>query len=368
MPATQRTAAQSPHRAHEPGPHGCFWPWRSGERAEKPTKANTRVHTRTAPPRRAPLPAPPVHADAPCSPFHPPALPQPPPPVSTVDPSFLPLGPHTRSLLTVHQMSAGQQIRGSGWQWRVGTGEQSSRLMLGWGVVAEGVQDGRKCRIPMAACLHGRKCQHSTAGCVCCCPCSTILILVQASLGWCTPMLGCLHRLVCLYQIKLKSNQIKCYIRSQKLILRHVTRATTTHQLQKMRTNRPHDVAHASVPVIPSRERVDAAPVCSSSTNARRYGEPRLSTPLWGGGGGRSQGGVAWGSPRAGPPMGREGGVRCARSGICMLPAHYVQRRTPCLLPVVVSPFVGARHVANIAHAAAAGPRPAGLCTSGAWA
>ena len=159
MPATQRTAAQSSHRAHEPGPHGCFWPWRSGERAEKPTKANTRVHTRTAPPRRAPLPAPPVHADAPCSPFHPPALPQPPPPVSTVDPSFLPLGPHTRSLLTVHQMSAGQQIRGSGWQWRVGTGEQSSRLMLGWGVVAEGVQDGRKCRSSMAACLHGCKCQ-----------------------------------------------------------------------------------------------------------------------------------------------------------------------------------------------------------------
>jgi hypothetical protein len=67
---------------------------------------------------------------------------------------------------------------------------------------------------------------------------------------------------------------------------------------------------------------------------------------------------VAWGSPRAGPPMEKEGGVRCARSGIRMLPAHYVQRRTPCLLPVVVSPFVGARHVAHIAHAAAAGPRP----------
>ena len=67
---------------------------------------------------------------------------------------------------------------------------------------------------------------------------------------------------------------------------------------------------------------------------------------------------MAWGSPRAGPPMGKEGGVRCARSGIRMLPAHNVLRRTPCLLPVVVSPFVGARHVAYIAHAAAAGPRP----------
>ena len=67
---------------------------------------------------------------------------------------------------------------------------------------------------------------------------------------------------------------------------------------------------------------------------------------------------MAWGSPRAAPPMGKEGGVRSARSGIRMLPAHNVLRRTPCLLPVVVSPFVGARHVAYIAHAAAAGPRP----------
>ena len=44
---------------------------------------------------------------------------------------------------------------------------------------------------------------------------------------------------------------------------------------------------------------------------------------------------MAWGSPRAGPPMGKEGGVRIARSGIRMLPAHNVLRRTPCLLPVV---------------------------------
>ena len=53
-----------------------------------------------------------------------------------------------------------------------------------------------------------------------------------------------------------------------------------------------------------------------------------------------------WGSPRAGPPMEKEGGVRSARSGeIRMQPADNVIRRTPCLLPVVVSPFVGARHV-----------------------
>ena len=32
-----------------------------------------------------------------------------------------------------------------------------------------------------------------------------LLILVQASLGWCTPFLGCHHGLVCLYQIKLNN-------------------------------------------------------------------------------------------------------------------------------------------------------------------
>jgi hypothetical protein len=56
--------------------------------------------------------------------------------------------------------------------------------------------------------------------------------------------------------------------------------------------------------------------------------------------------------------MEKEGGVRCARSGIRMLPANCVQRRTPCLLPVDVSPFVGAQHAAHIAHAVAAGPGP----------
>ena len=39
-----------------------------------------------------------------------------------------------------------------------------------------------------------------------------------------------------------------------------------------------------------------------------------------------------------------------------MQPADNVIRRTPCLLPAVVSPSVGARHDAHIAHAAAAGP------------
>ena len=35
--------------------------------------------------------------------------------------------------------------------------------------------------------------------------------------------------------------------------------------------------------------------------------------------------------------MKKEGGVRCARSGIHMLPARYVQRRTPCLFGYCLS-------------------------------
>ena len=54
------------------------------------------------------------------------------------------------------------------------------------------------------------------------------------------------------------------------------------------------------------------------------------------------------------------------RAKIRMQPADNVKRRTPCLLPVVVPPFVGERHAAHIAHAAAAGPGPAGLCTADA--
>ena len=125
-----------------------------------------------------------------------------------------------------------------------------------------------------------------------------------------------------------------------------------------MRTNRPHDVAHASVPVIPSRERVDAAPVCSSSRTRDGTASPASPPPFGGEEAGGAREGWRGGLRGLGPPWEKKGGVRCARSGICMLPAHYVQRRTPCLLPVVVSPFVGARHVAYIAHAAAAGPRP----------
>ena len=148
-------------------------------------------------------------------------------------PLFCLSGPTRAPFSPVHQMSAGQQIRGSGWQWRVGTGGQSSNLMLGWAVVAEGVQDGRKCRSQLVCMAASAKTWLLFVRVVVSVP---LLILVQASLGWCTPMLGCLHRLVCLYKAQINSNQVCATngcIRSQKLILRHVTRATTTHQLQK---------------------------------------------------------------------------------------------------------------------------------------
>ena len=146
-------------------------------------------------------------------------------------------GPTRAPFLPVHLMSAGQQIRGSGWQWRVGTGGQISRLMLGWGVVAEGVQDGRKCRSSMAACLHGRKCQNLVAVCACCCLCSTThscaskSVMVHTHFGM--PSRACVSISI---KAQINSNQVCATngcIRSQKLILRHITRATTTHQLQK---------------------------------------------------------------------------------------------------------------------------------------
>ena len=217
-------------------------------------------------------------------------------------------------------LTAGQQIRG---QWRVGTGGQVSRL-LGWGVAAEGVQDGRKCRIPMAACLHGRKCQHSTAICVCCCPCSTILILVQASLGWCTPMLGCLHRLVCLYKAQINSNQVcatnSCIydLQSSRITTRHSSKDNTS--TPKTRTNRPHDVAHASVPVIPSRERVDAAPVCSSSRTRDGTASPASPPPFGGEEAGGAREGWRGGLRGLPPPWEKKVGFEAlARGFACCL-------------------------------------------------
>ena len=145
-------------------------------------------------------------------------------------------------------------------------------------------------------------------------------------------------------QIKLKSNQIKCYIRSQKLILRHVTRATTTHQLQKMRTNRPHDVAHASVPVIPSRERVDAAPVCSSSRTRDGTASPASPPPFGGEEAGGAREGWRGGLRGQGPPWYKKVGFEAlARAKICM-PARTQLKGLPGSTACrCVSPFSGHR-------------------------
>ena len=188
--------------------------------------------------------------------------------------------------------------------------------------------------------------------------------------------MGCLHGLVCLYQLKLKSTQIKCAQPTVAYDPKSSFYDTSPEQRQHINSKNAHKQTSrcgscecARDPLTGTCGRSTRAPVCSSSRTRDGTASPASPPPLGGGGGGRSQGRGVWGSPRAGPPMEKEGGVRSARSGeIRMQPADNVIRRTPCLLPVVVSPFVGARHVAHIAHAAIAGPRPAGLCTAGAWA
>ena len=122
-----------------------------------------------------------------------------------------------------------------------------------------------------------------------------IPILVQASVGWCTTCLRCLHGLVCLYQIKL--NNVK-----------------------------------------------------QSSNEAQNKAQ--------------NQGRGARGSPRAGPPMEKEGGVRSARSGKDLHACPHTTQRLTGLncLPLCVA-VLGAPHVI-CDHAAAAAPLAAGLCTA----
>ena len=104
-----------------------------------------------------------------------------------------------------------------------------------------------------------------------------IPILVQASVGWCTTCLRCLHGLVCLYQIKL--NNVK-----------------------------------------------------QSSNKAQNKAQ--------------NQGRGARGSPRAGPPMEKEGGVRSARSGKDLHACPHTTQRLTGLncLPLCVA-VLGAPHV-----------------------
>ena len=65
---------------------------------------------------------------------------------------------------------------------------------------------------------------------------------------------------LCVY-IKSSSNQIESSVTYDPKSSFYDTSPEQRQHInsKKMRTNRPHDVAHASVPVIPSRERVDAA-------------------------------------------------------------------------------------------------------------
>ena len=74
--------------------------------------------------------------------------------------------------------------------------------------------------------------------------------------------------------------------------------------------------------------------------------------------------GGACGSPRAGPPMEKEGGVRSARSGKDLHACPHTTQRLTGLncLPLCVA-VLGAPHVIYD-HAAAAAPVAAELCTS----
>ena len=132
---------------------------------------------------------------------HPPPCADPVPPCpAPADPSCVPLG-LPRALLLPQLKLQGVATRGR-------TNRPAEAGCLQW--VAAGVQDGGQsvaawlqsvCRTAASAgcfvllCLCGRKCQiawvfFNT---------NPLLILVQASLGGCTPILGCLHRLVCVY-------------------------------------------------------------------------------------------------------------------------------------------------------------------------
>ena len=192
-------------------------------------------------------------------------------------PLFCLSGPTRAPFSPVHQMLAGQQIRVSVWQWRLGTGGQSSRLMLGWAVVAEGVQDGRKCRSQLV-------CKAASAR-----TWLLFVLVVVSTTHSCASKSGMVHThcgmpsRACVSistKAQIKSNQVLHTIPKAHFTTRHPSNDNTS--TPKMRTNRPHDVAHASVPVIPSRERVDAAPVCSSSRTRDGTASPASPPPFGG--------------------------------------------------------------------------------------
>ena len=149
---------------------------------------------------------------------------------------------------------------------------------------------------------------------------------------WCTPS-GCLYRLVYLL-----NNSKRDLHDARNAIC--ITLATFM-----MFQNVPKDSKSAQM-----------TPT-SPSDKWRAYGTLRsrlcadLRTPPLPPWGGERIIGGAWGSPEAGTPHGIRGWGSKRQSPAAMLHCFCRTRnlhksgRTPCLLPVVVPPFVGARHV-----------------------
>ena len=104
-------------------------------------------------------------------------------------------------------------------------------------------------------------------------------------------------------QAQIKSNQVLHTIPKAHFTTRHPSNDNTS--TPKMRTNRPHDVAHASVPVIPSRERVDAAhgrPCAAAPERVTVRRAPPLHPPLGGEEAGGAREGGREGLRGLGPP------------------------------------------------------------------
>ena len=119
-------------------------------------------------------------------------------------------------------------------------------------------------------------------------------------------------------QAQIKSNQVLHTIPKAHITTRHPSNDNTS--TPKMRTNRPHDVAHASVPGIPSRERVDAAPVCSSSRTRDGTASPASPPPFGGEEAGGAREGWRGGLRGQAPPWYKKVGFEAlARGFACCL-------------------------------------------------
>ena len=128
-------------------------------------------------------------------------------------------------------------------------------------------------------------------------------------------------------QAQINSNQVLHTIPKAHFKTRHPSNDNTSTP-RKMRTNRPHDVAHASVPVIPSRERVDAAPVCSSSRTRDGTASPASPPPFGGEEAGGAREGWRGGLRGLGPQWDKKVGFDAlARGFACCL--HITSKGEP---------------------------------------